>query len=40
LVLPAADALDITRDLAGLLRRDAEIVTVDADWRTLTPASA
>jgi hypothetical protein len=33
LVVPAADALGITRDLAALVRGGAEVVTVDGDWR-------
>lgn len=40
LVLPACDAVAITRDLASRLVRPAEVVTVAADWRTLTPSGA
>lgn len=36
IVLPEADALPITRDLAGLLRHRAEIVTIHGDWRATT----
>lgn len=36
LLLPEADALGITRELAGLLRDSAEVVTIEGDWRSLT----
>lgn len=40
LVLLETDAHPVTRSLAAALRRPAEIVTVPADWRSLTPSQS
>ncbi|HEV7887033.1 MAG TPA: hypothetical protein VGO92_05705 [Acidimicrobiales bacterium] len=37
LVVPEPDAYPVTRALAAALARPAEVVTVPADWRTLSP---
>jgi len=37
LVVPEVDAHPVTYSLAAALRRPAEVVTVPADWRSLTP---
>jgi hypothetical protein len=40
IAVPEADALPITREMAGLLRHRAEVATIAGDWRSLAGVGA